>query len=215
MERSVALTCHRPFAIRDEHIKLDTFRSYLGSQEWLTYGTPSMTKRYVRHLEYCLLQTEICAVNISNQKIRPIGTTYSEWVVTCEQRVGNFRDATWTEVILIPDWVDLPAWRCLAWLYMPCPRNPNPSNTTITKFIDALIHISDIYWALSKEKSLRLCWFAVHTIYEIGIQLLYCLQNYSEAVHSCFANIRILDTLTHLSDVLVSQKLLEGFGLCL
>lgn len=124
--------------------------------------------------------------------------------MSCERRIERLRGDSWKEAILIPDWLDLPAWRCLAWLYMPCPRNPCPSAETTTKFVRALMAMLDIYWTLAQSKSLKLCWFAVHHAYEIGTQMLYCMQNYPRIVQACYDNITLLDALTHLSDFLVS-----------
>lgn len=203
MERSVTLALHRPLAIRDDHIRLNVVPSDHSNNSQLTYGNAPATARYLTHLQYCSLQTEICLVNISCEPIRPPVLTYSEWVSSCERRIESLRGDNWKDAILIPDWLDLPSWRCLAYLYMPCPRNPCPSAETTTKFIRALMQMLDIYWTLAQSKSLKLCWFAVHHAYEIGTQLLYCMQNYPQIVQTCYDSITLLDTLTHLSDFLV------------
>lgn len=210
MERAVGLTCHRILAIRDDQIKLKNSPMSQADAETLTWGGQLTIARYRTQLAYCMLQTEISAINLGHEQFPSPILTHSEWVMSCERRIEELRGSSWTDAILIPDWYDLPAWRCFAWLYMPCPRNPYPSDETMVKFIKAIVHMLEIYWTLERKNSLKLCWFAVHHAYEIGTQMLFCMQNYSHLVEACFGKVRILEALTHLSDFLVSCK---GFRL--
>lgn len=197
MERTVSLTCHRHLAIRDDQIMLKM------SNENLTWGNESTVTRYNTHLAFCRLQVEISSVNICREPFPHPSLTWAEWAESCEQRIEALRSNSWTEAIMIPDWLDIPASRCLAWLYMPCPKNPSPSDDTMTKFVQTLMRMLQMYWTLAPKKSLKLCWYAAHHTYEIGTQLLFCMQNYPHIVEACCDKIALLDALTHLSDFLV------------
>lgn len=207
MERSIAVTSHRPHAVRDEQIDVALPQAYDDHNPlYLSSGQFSYV-RFVDRLQFVILQSEITAINIGKRAIPNAALTYDEWMIDMEQRIQNSRASVVADLADPPKSCDFLTWQSMLLLHMPCAHNPQPSESSIFKCCDAAFRIAEGYWDLTQTDYVEYPWHAVHNAYEAGILILYILSHFSSLIHTRYSTKRVFEIVHQLSSFFVSSEI--------
>lgn len=204
MERSVAVTSHRPYAIRDEQVDLSL--PLARGDHSLSSPRPGQFPyiRFIDRLQFHMLQSEICAINIGKRAIPSGRLSYGEWLVDMERRINETKAIASPETAMEPSICDLMAWHSMLLLHMPCARNPEPGESSILKCFDAAVRLSEGYWELAQSASVEFPWYAVHNAYEAGMLILYLISYFPGLIRSRHHQKRVFEVVHQLSGFFVS-----------
>lgn len=175
IERSVAITSHRPYAIAEDQIHI-AFPLSHGDSNHVDETTSQVPHiRFIDRLRFLRLQSEICSVNIGLRAIPDPLLTHAEWMVDVEARISEATTQAATH-----RWCAFMKWQSILLLHMPCARNPNPEESSVLKCFDAAVQIAHGYWELIEADHLNYPWHATHHCYEAGILILYSLWHFRD-----------------------------------
>ncbi|KAL2858549.1 fungal-specific transcription factor domain-containing protein [Aspergillus pseudoustus] len=206
IERSVAITSHRPFGVgRDQiHVSLP----HLQEDPNLAEGSPDHPAdlsiveipylRFTDRLQFLRLQAEICSINIGMRSIPDCHLTYQDWSTDIERRVSGLKSHGATL-----KWCAFMECRIILLLHMPCSRNPSPNERSVIKYFDSALHIVNLHWELLDAGSLTYTWHAAHHCYEAGNLILYALWYHHELIHLRFTTAQVFEAVHQITGAFI------------
>lgn len=179
MERSVNVTGHRCFAIRDDNIniKIPELDGLMAANSGITHQNGDQ-QQLTKAIKYRLLQSEICGVQFCNKPYA--SSSYEVWLSELEQKVHDWSNSATAELANASECVEFGVWHTLLMLHRPCLANPDPSETSIRSCFAATKNLVSRYWLAARQGCLRFPWHCVHHCFEAGVVLLYNVDRYHE-----------------------------------
>ncbi|KAH7000908.1 fungal-specific transcription factor domain-containing protein [Ilyonectria destructans] len=202
IERSVAITSHRPFAVAGDQVHLP-FPLFQDDPNFSNQSPDQNSDQrfdqvsYIRsidRLRFLRLQSEICSVNIGMRPISNPQLTHGGWLVDVERQISEAKVNSAT-----PKWCDFMEWHAILLLHMPCALNPSPDEASVLKYFDAAIRITDGYWELVEANNLDHPWHATHHCYEAGNLILYGLWHYRALIRRYYSLAQVFEVVHRIS----------------
>ncbi|VUC26102.1 unnamed protein product, partial [Clonostachys rosea] len=194
LERSIAITSHRPYAIAGDQIHT----SFLVSEDFpVTPDETSGKAPYIRffdRLKFLRIQSEICSVNIGMRPPPNSHLTHETWIADTERRISDAMAHA-----VDPDWCMFMCRHATLLLHMPCARSPAPCERSIMKYFDAAVCTARAYWDLIESNNLDCPWHATHHCYEAGNLILYSLWHFRDLIKKHFTTNQVFEVVHQIS----------------
>lgn len=209
IERSVAITSHRPFAVAEDqiHRPVPSRNGAIisGVESYQNADTNSSLDQiphieFIDRLQFLKIQSEICSVNIGMRPIADLFATHEEWYINMQERISNVQAMSAT-----PKWSRFMELHSVLLLNMPCIRNPHPKESQILKYVAAAIQIVQLHWDLCNSENLNYPWHATHHSYEAGNLLLYGIWHYRSLILTHYSISFIFEIVQCASSVFVCE----------
>ncbi|KAI1379755.1 hypothetical protein F4677DRAFT_407525 [Hypoxylon crocopeplum] len=194
IERSVAITSHRPYAIAEDqiHVPFPVSEDDPINADQISSQVPYI--RFIDRLRFLRLQSEICSVNIGMRPIPNPQLAYEQWMVDVEGRITEASTQATTS-----RWSAFMEWHSLLLLHMPCARNPNPEESSVLKYFDAALRTVHGYWELVESDRLDYSWHATHHCYEAGNLILYSLWHFRALLRRHYTTHQVFEAVHQIS----------------
>lgn len=210
MDRSVAITSHRPLAVAGDqidvpfsHLQDDTnFPDQTANQDSDHIFTQVSYIRFVDRLRFLRLQSEVVSVNIGMRPIPNNHLTHADWIESVERRISEVKVH-----VVTPKWCAFLEWHSMLLLHMPCAQNPTPSESSVLKYFDAAVRIANGYWELIVSGNLDYPWHATHHCYEAGNLILYSLWHSRSLIRRQYTTTQVFEAVHKVSGSFVRQCL--------
>ncbi|KAF2019162.1 hypothetical protein BU24DRAFT_114447 [Aaosphaeria arxii CBS 175.79] len=200
LERSVAITSHRPYAVAGDMIgtALPEMSNESIPKEPGHYSCYFISfKDRVRVIR---IQSELCSINIGKRVILTPSSAYDRWMQEMERRIHELTQTEHTKGFRIM------AWQCLILLHMPCAHNPSPSPESTIKCFNAAVELSSGYWELVQSDFVDYPWHGVHKCYEAGMLILYHLWYSASVIRQHYSTRQIFEAVNNLSGFFVCMN---------
>lgn len=214
MERSVAITSHRPFAIAGDqlHVSFPLAQDDLSFPDQALEQTAEETPNqqhanqnahvpFSDGIRFLRLQAETCSVNIGMRPIPNSQLSHESWLADMETRILEIKDSLETTKRH-----ELMVRHAMMILHMPCARNPSPNDPSVLKYFDAAVHVAKGYWDLIESNDLDNPWHATHHSYEAGILILYGLCHHRALIHRQYSMAQVFEVVHQVSGLFVSKQ---------
>jgi hypothetical protein len=206
MERSLAVTSHRPFTLKDEYINTKFPSVYEDSKihpDRIETGGPRVKFQFLNFIRFRQIQSEICSVQYFNRQLE--NSSYTDWMTDMERKIQNLQEDILSMVETAPDWFSHSVWQNRLMLHRPCSRNPNPAKESMKACFEAAIGVAQGCWLTMQSGYLTFVFHLVHNAFEAGATMLYLLKEDPVTFRALYGNSEIIKHLTQLSGVFVSS----------
>ncbi|KAE9573494.1 hypothetical protein CGMCC3_g10485 [Colletotrichum fructicola] len=210
IERSIAITSHRPLAVAGDQIHLPFPSSehdpdcngslilHTSDESHDQPLAPYSKLRFNDTLKFLRLQSEICSVNIGMRPIPNSNISYEDWLVDVERRVREIKAG-----VVSTSMCNSMEWHTMLILHMPCARNPNPAEASVFKYFRAAVCTVRGYWELIVSNDLDDPWHATHRCYEAGNLILYALWHYRSLIRRNYTIAQIFEVVHQISSIFI------------
>ncbi|KIW28241.1 uncharacterized protein PV07_07920 [Cladophialophora immunda] len=202
IERSLAVTSHRPFTIKDEHINVafpsDSEDAFI-HPSGIKPGGRRLKYHFINFIRFRQIQSEICAVQFFTRSLA--NKTYAQWTSEMEKKIGSLHDSISLMMETAPDWCSHAVCQSRLMLYRPCSYNLTPSDTQMTACFAAAVEVANACWTGSRTAHLVFVFHMVHNLFEAGTTILYLLKISPETFRALYGNNRIIELLNQISGV--------------
>ncbi len=205
MERSITVTSHRPFTLKDEHINVGFPSEYEDCCIKPSGILPGeRTKlQFLNYIRFRQIQSEILAVQFFD-RVLPT-STYREWVTSVERQLVELRRRTMaSEPDKAPDWFHHAVWQCYLMLHRPCPRNLSPDEESIVICFEAAKGVSKGSLELLQTGYLQYPFHNAHNGFEAATVVLYGLRHHTLKLRERYGSKKVVELIQQLSGIFVS-----------
>jgi hypothetical protein len=131
--------------------------------------------------------------------------SYEDWVISVEGRISAWEQSAWlnNQGTGAPDWFSQVIWQCRLMVRRPCPRNPNPTEKSITACFEAAIGTLRGSWELAQSGYLQCPFHNIHNGIEAGTIILYALNHYQKLLLEVYGDRKIIELVHQVSGILV------------
>jgi len=112
MERSITVTSHRRFILKDEHINTEFPSEFEDSHikpEGVIPGGRRTKLQFLNYIRFRQIQSEILAVQFFDREV-PFDT-YGEWSVAVGRRLVDWQHDSLSQSEVAPDWFHHAVWQ--------------------------------------------------------------------------------------------------------
>lgn len=203
MDRSISIASKRPVSIDDESIDINWPYEDCGFvTSPVTSGTRMQNLRFLRHVRFRQIQSEIYAVNFTDKT--PLKLPYSEWMDAKDQQLLEWRRSLDSLTETGFEWFDFVMFTGQMYLHMHCPRNPHPASRSVISGFEAAKGTADGYFGLYCKGFLKYDWHCAHHVLAAGILLIRLVKHDYQILLHAYSSRQINATIEKCFDVLVS-----------
>jgi hypothetical protein len=158
----------RPLGILDEHIDVALSQELENSAQ-----SPNLTpedvytrrrrQQWINHVRLRQLQSEIYAVNFGEADLS--GRSHDTWMNEMDRRLHLWKQDVVSMSESGPDWFDFVMSTVQFYLHMPCPRNPDPTESSKLICFDAASTTLYGYLGMMQSGFLKFDWHCAHQCY--------------------------------------------------
>ncbi|EXJ90307.1 hypothetical protein A1O1_03406 [Capronia coronata CBS 617.96] len=202
MDRSISITAHRAVSIEDDLVDVGWPYQNLDAEVLsLRPGRETQTIRFLRHVRFRQIQSEIFAVNFQSKD--PSILPYSEWMKAKDAELMEWRRSLDMLHDTGFDWFDFVTYTGQLYLHMHCPRNPHPDTTSVLTGFDAVNGIADGYLRMLHRGFLKFDWHCAHQATAAGVLLIRSVKDHYQTLLRCHSSREVNDVLDKYSEILM------------
>ncbi|EXJ80754.1 hypothetical protein A1O3_07038 [Capronia epimyces CBS 606.96] len=198
MDRSISVTAHRAVSVDDELI--DTAWPYHDLDDEPASRWKTQTIRFLRHVRFRQIQSEIFAVNFQGKDLGPV--PYADWMKARDGEILEWRRSLDSLQNTGFDWFEFVGYTGQLYLHMHCPRNPHPDTASMVTGFGATNGMADGYLRMLRKGFLKFDWHCAHQATAAGILLIRMVKDHYQTLLQYHSSRHVNDVLDKYTDIL-------------